>query len=868
MNYKIIIYPAILFFILALNLFGVPKEVVAASYQCDGYLNCCYGWNTCCWGWLVYPYCGDGGYCVDYGPLQCYSACGGCAYQEVLVRDGCAGDGGYICRGAYFNEPDEGPGCYETQNCCEFCSTPTPEPTCLYGSWVDEGCGENGCPEDQMYQTRWTNPLNCTDPDQCVNDPDCACDNVIADIRANGSNGPITVNAGSTVTISWTSTYADSCNVTYNGNSVGSGTSGSLSYTIGASSTASRTYNLSCSNDCDSSTDSVTVNGKNWCTVYATPDPKSAPGRFDISLRGGAIGDHAGVNNVRAWVERQDTTRAEGGETYIGGGADEYINNLNMYFYELKDIACSSSNGAECSDTAYNVSIPNNDYYFHCDAYTDPVKCSGNPFCIYEDGPDLVDCAANGWQSCSLNDNDAENFYLPCPTNLDELCGVGGTSVQFNWTPFNSAFASYYRTRRMPLNGSWTNWVNTTTPPTVSFSITSDTSYSWQVQGVRPDRTPAADDICDAGSFSCGGASCKALITPNGTPPGTPYGVSLGQDQMFTTSVYDIENGTVSQVTFNSSNASVLDPDSHSDTASPYSGIFEATGSVGVSTTLTTRVYMSGIERCSDYTLVRVLASPAWWRVRDADVFANGGSLNSLLYSGDFDLDGSGGFPGIPIYGTTTNLTNDNVSSRGWMVQAGYSGEINNYDYFLSKIPSTIEPYIITNSSLTGAQFIAAIDACTLANNCQDSKGYKWLRATSTSGFTISDAANLGNRKAILFVTDVDSPFTTNGNLGVNDGTGFLMVIANDTIRVGANVTNLEGIYVADSGEYFRTLSDGSDTTLTLRGMAVSWGGFDLNRTYPPNTSPAELFTFAPDQLFLIPSEFGKRNIIWKEVAP
>ncbi len=73
------------------------------------------------------------------------------------------------------------------------------------------------------------------------------------DIKANGSDGPISVAYNSSATLSWNSTNATSCSVSPNG---WTGTSGSQSDTI----TFSKTYSITCSNTRGSASDSVTVN--------------------------------------------------------------------------------------------------------------------------------------------------------------------------------------------------------------------------------------------------------------------------------------------------------------------------------------------------------------------------------------------------------------------------------------------------------------------------------------------------------------------------------------------------------------------------------------------------------------------------------
>jgi len=75
-----------------------------------------------------------------------------------------------------------------------------------------------------------------------------------ADIKANGSDGPITISYNTSATISWSATNASSCLVSSTG---WTGTSGSQST---GNLTSSQTYTLACSGPGGSASDSVTVN--------------------------------------------------------------------------------------------------------------------------------------------------------------------------------------------------------------------------------------------------------------------------------------------------------------------------------------------------------------------------------------------------------------------------------------------------------------------------------------------------------------------------------------------------------------------------------------------------------------------------------
>ncbi len=86
-----------------------------------------------------------------------------------------------------------------------------------------------------------------------------------ADIKANGSDGPISVPATSGVTLTWTSTNATSCSVTPGGYSGLNGTQVTPAIESG------RTYTISCTGAGGTKTDSVVVNPSNSTTDTTKP---------------------------------------------------------------------------------------------------------------------------------------------------------------------------------------------------------------------------------------------------------------------------------------------------------------------------------------------------------------------------------------------------------------------------------------------------------------------------------------------------------------------------------------------------------------------------------------------------------------------
>jgi hypothetical protein len=125
-------------------------------------------------------------------------------------------------------------------------------------------------------------------------------------------------------------------------------------------------------------------------------------------------------------------------------------------------------------------------------------------------------------------------------------------------------------------------------------------------------------------------------------------------------------------------------------------------------------------------------------------------------------------------------------------------------------------------------------------------------------------AQNFASTKNVLFV---NGNLNITGNITLDDGAagdGFFVAIVSGNITVDPTVTNLEGIYLSNG-----TFSTGLGTTqLQVRGTVASYGGVNLQRNLSNNTQPAELFTFAPDQIALFPEKLGFRRTRWTEVAP
>lgn len=279
--------------------------------------------------------------------------------------------------------------------------------------------------------------------------------------------------------------------------------------------------------------------------------------------------------------------------------------------------------------------------------------------------------------------------------------------------------------------------------------------------------------------------------------------------------------------------------------------------------------------QCAGPTTTRkvTVLSPisAWWQVKDSDLLAFGDLDSSVPTSLYFNLVGGGGFPGVPVYSGSTNLTSTNVSVKKWLAKTYFSSKIFNFgsSYFINSIPSAATINNISSSAVPGSYFASGGTAY---------NGYYWYvyDGNANGGFnlTITSAAALGSRKVILIVKNAG--LNVQGNINLTKGSGFFLAVTTGNIVVTPNVgggasANLEGIYVAD-GTFFSTKwGDKNDERLWVRGTVAAYGGIDLQRNLGSTNNSlnsAEFFEYAPELELLFPIELSNRLTNWREVAP
>jgi hypothetical protein len=153
---------------------------------------------------------------------------------------------------------------------------------------------------------------------------------------------------------------------------------------------------------------------------------------------------------------------------------------------------------------------------------------------------------------------------------------------------------------------------------------------------------------------------------------------------------------------------------------------------------------MGGVVRCSDTSSVSVIAPfDAWWQVKDGDVTTNNDINSAVPATYYIEMPGTGGYPGIPMFGGTTNLTTAKVSAKppaGWLVNSSCaSTKTYNSSYFLNAVPSDIS---VANGTLTQISN-PSVSGSTFTSGGTAAYGYYWYEYDGANDLTITSAVSL-----------------------------------------------------------------------------------------------------------------------------
>jgi hypothetical protein len=263
---------------------------------------------------------------------------------------------------------------------------------------------------------------------------------------------------------------------------------------------------------------------------------------------------------------------------------------------------------------------------------------------------------------------------------------------------------------------------------------------------------------------------------------------------------------------------------------------------------------------CTKYVNVTInditATDEPWWQVIDGDVTTNQGIASDVPTSNVFIDDGDGGYPGVPVYGTSMDVGDGSTSSTDWKANtATIQPRTFDYSYFEALIPDDVVFGDIDN----------------LSDGVGTTKyyGYEWYKVEGDYNTPTSPSLpylNLWGRKVILFVS---GDLNINNEIFVTNGIGFFGTFVGGSINVDGGITraglpSIEGIYLTDED-----FSTGVGTSkLWVRGSITALGGFNIQRNLADDSTPAEIFEFAPDQILLFPKVLSFKRTKWAEVAP
>lgn len=298
---------------------------------------------------------------------------------------------------------------------------------------------------------------------------------------------------------------------------------------------------------------------------------------------------------------------------------------------------------------------------------------------------DLVDCS-----ECACGDDACQTSCFPGEYLLN-ACDCGCTEIDC-YTPGDCVYPESCYEATCTL---WSGWYPCQ-------------SNNWQYQ------------TCTVGPYAIEWRQCNNP-PPTGTPrpTATPVPsctvnipasrtVSVGESVSLR-AVPSSSPWTIQRVNFISAGSAISSPSPASDTTSTYDTSVSGR-SVG-SGTVTAKVIIDGISRCEDTTSVNVTSPGPWWQVKDSDIFSQG-NITSLIpitcitpgCQSSFDLDGDGGYPGIPIYSGHLSLGSaERTSSTGWRAKTGTDFKRNySLAYFEKQIPQDTQIIQIPSSVVEG----------------------------------------------------------------------------------------------------------------------------------------------------------------------
>lgn len=255
----------------------------------------------------------------------------------------------------------------------------------------------------------------------------------------------------------------------------------------------------------------------------------------------------------------------------------------------------------------------------------------------------------------------------------------------------------------------------------------------------------------------------------------------------------------------------------------------------------------------------------AWPQFNGGNVHANSGNLSLTIPDTADTPYLITGEQGLVSY--TGSLSLGDIDSTGisetandWQAQTVYQGSETDYGYFariLSENPLGIDDW---DGSDPGTGVFLSL---------RQKHWWNWLAAYAAAAETIETSGGdwtiPADQQTVLLT---EKNVLISNNISVAEG-GFLAIISAGDITIDDDVTNVEGVFVADN--LINTCNSVSDLQLNAEGIFVGWDGVNLCRDFDDtrnNDDPAEIFTYRPDLQVNAYEYLLRPKYSWRELAP
>lgn len=243
----------------------------------------------------------------------------------------------------------------------------------------------------------------------------------------------------------------------------------------------------------------------------------------------------------------------------------------------------------------------------------------------------------------------------------------------------------------------------------------------------------------------------------------------------------------------------------------------------------------------------------------------------------------SAGFPltqnGSVITSVTGGTYIHETDSRTTAAQGQATGvtvPTENYDYFYDKLDDQVQVLSSSDKPIVGTELAVfkytgnlTIDQTSPWNLANTEKIVVFVDGNLTIDDTVA-----GENRLITVAKGGDAflMFVASGDITVTANVGYSDIFTDPT---QANISNIEGVFVADGLLTIDGQTSATDRKFIGAGTFVGWSGVNLNRDFDDGSNPTlndnaatETFIFRPDLLVNAPKPIKSAQMTWREVEP